>query len=97
MSKKEIITLITRVGEFSKIIVLGDPYQSDIGTKSGFTTVYNMFNDDESKQNGIYTFEFTDEDIVRSELVKFIMKRIKEKSIDSSDYVPSQDKKLLKG
>jgi len=97
-SKRELITLITRVGEFSKIIILGDPSQSDIGTKSGFTNIYNMFNDDEAKENGVFTFEFTEEDIVRSDLVRFIMKRIKDKSTDAiNDYVPSKDKTLLKG
>jgi hypothetical protein len=35
-----------------------------------------MFNDDDSKKHGIYTFEFTTDDILRSELVKYIAKKI---------------------
>lgn len=77
MTKKELITLVTRVGQFSKLYICGDPDQSDIGVKSGFSSMVNIFSDDESKENGIYTFRFTEEDIVRSELVKFILKKLK--------------------
>jgi phosphate starvation-inducible PhoH-like protein len=77
MTQKEIITLITRTGEFSKVFIIGDPEQTDIGNKSGFTKVLNVFNDAESRENGIFTFEFTEEDIVRSGLVKYIIKKIK--------------------
>ena len=77
MTVKEITTLITRVGEFSKVFVLGDPDQSDINGKSGFMKIMNAFDDVESKENGIYTFKFTEEDIVRSSLVKYIVKKLK--------------------
>ena len=78
LTEKEIVTLMTRAGEFSKLFVLGDPQQSDINGRSGFQAMYNLFNDDISKENGIYTFEFTDDDIMRSALVKFIVKKLKE-------------------
>ena len=39
MTVKEITTLITRVGEFSKVFILGDPDQSDINGKSGFMKI----------------------------------------------------------
>ena len=77
MTQKEIVTLITRVGEFSKIFILGDPDQSDIGGKSGFKKMYDVFDDEESRNNGIFTFTFDDDDIVRSKLVRFIIKKIK--------------------
>jgi phosphate starvation-inducible PhoH-like protein len=77
MTKKELITLITRVGEFSKLYICGDPDQSDINGKSGFTQIMNIFDDEESKQNGIFLFKFDDDDIVRSGLVKFILKKLK--------------------
>jgi phosphate starvation-inducible PhoH-like protein len=80
MTHKELLTLITRLGEFSKIFVLGDMDQTDIGSKSGFRKMFDTFDDDESKLNGIYTFNFTENDIVRSELVKFIIKKIKKQS-----------------
>lgn len=78
-SAKELITLITRIGEGSKIIICGDPMQSDIGkAKSGFIPMLNAFNDEESKQQGIQTFMFSKEDIVRSEIFKFIVKKLEE-------------------
>jgi phosphate starvation-inducible PhoH-like protein len=80
MTSKELLTLITRVGEFSKIFVLGDTDQTDIGVKSGFQKMFNTFADVESKENGIYTFTFNEDDIVRSKLVKFIIKKIKKES-----------------
>jgi len=80
MTTKELVTLVTRVGEFSKLFILGDPDQSDIGNKSGFKKMVDLFSDDESKENGVYTFEFTEEDIVRSKLVKFLIKKIKKAS-----------------
>jgi phosphate starvation-inducible PhoH-like protein len=78
MTQKELTTLITRIGEFSKVFVCGDPMQSDLPPgKSGFMRMYDHFNDEESRANGIYTFEFTDEDIVRSALVKYIIGKLK--------------------
>lgn len=77
MTVKELTTLITRVGEFSKVFILGDPDQSDINGKSGFIKILNTFDDEESRQNGIYTFKFDEEDIVRSNLVKYIAKKLK--------------------
>lgn len=75
---KELTTLITRVGEFSKVFVLGDPDQSDIGIKSGFAKFVAGFNDEESRKNGVFVFEFTEADIVRSGLVRFIIKKLKD-------------------
>lgn len=75
-TKREIVTMMTRTGEFSKVFICGDPQQADIGPRSGFKDIYNMFNDEESKAHGIYTFEFTADDILRSEIVKFIAKKI---------------------
>ena len=77
MTFKELFTLITRTGEFSKVFILGDPDQNDINGKSGFLKMLSYFDDDESKANGIQVFRFTDDDIVRSGLVQFIIKKVK--------------------
>jgi phosphate starvation-inducible PhoH-like protein len=77
MSYKELLTLITRTGEFSKVFILGDPEQSDINGKSGFIKMVSHFDDEESRQNGIHVFRFTEDDIVRSGLVQFIIRKIK--------------------
>jgi len=77
MTVKELFTLITRTGEFSKVFILGDADQSDINGKSGFIKMISYFDDEESRANGIHVFKFTEDDIVRSALVKFIIKKVK--------------------
>jgi predicted ribonuclease YlaK len=76
METKEILTVMSRIGENSKLILAGDHMQPDIKC-SGFQGVYNAFNDQESIDNGIVTFEFTEDDIVRSKILKFIVKKFK--------------------
>jgi phosphate starvation-inducible PhoH-like protein len=78
-STREIHTIMSRIGEFSKVFLCGDPEQSDLPHgKSGFAKVYDLFNNDESKENGIFCMELTEADIVRSELCKFITHKFKE-------------------
>lgn len=77
LTEKEIITTITRIGPNTKVFICGDDMQSDIGNKSGFTKITKLFSDDASKEQGIRCFGFDEDDIVRSELVKFIVKKIK--------------------
>lgn len=77
-SKREIHTLMSRIGEFSKVFLCGDPEQSDLPNgKSGFNKVYDLFNNDESKEQGIFCIELTEEDIVRSELCRYITQKFK--------------------
>lgn len=73
---KELTTLITRVGEGSKLIICGDFMQSDINGKSGFKPIFQLFNDEESKQNGVQTFSFNHDDIVRSGILKFLISKL---------------------
>lgn len=75
---KELTTLVTRIGEGSKIIIGGDFFQSDINGKSGFRPMFNKFDDDVSKEMGIHTFSFNEGDIVRSRILKFIIKKLEE-------------------
>lgn len=74
----DIALLLSRCGEFTRIFFIGDSLnQNDIGSKSGFSKIFNIFRDEESKNNGIFTFELKDkEDIVRSGFVKFVMQKI---------------------
>jgi phosphate starvation-inducible protein PhoH len=80
-TQKELVTTLTRLGHFTRCFILADPVQTDLnGRAGGFQKLYNVFdNDAEAEEMGIYTFKFTEEDIVRSELVKFIVKRLDEK------------------
>ena len=59
-------------------MVLADPNQTDLknGNRGGFVKMYDLLDDKESKENGIYTFEFTEDDIVRSDLVRFLVKKL---------------------
>jgi len=74
---KEITTLLTRIGDGSKIFLCGDFMQSDIKGKNGFFDFYNLFSDEDSERHGVFSFEFTEEDIKRSEILKFIIRKIK--------------------
>jgi phosphate starvation-inducible PhoH-like protein len=76
---KELTTLMTRLGEGSKLLICGDPMQSDINGKSGFADMYSLFNDDESKDQGIHTFHFGAQDILRSKILKFVIEKISKK------------------
>lgn len=74
----ELITTITRIGKFSKFFILGDPMQTDLKHReqSGFKPMFDLFNDEQSQKEGMYCVEFGKEDIMRSELLKFIVEKI---------------------
>lgn len=73
----EIKVCLTRLGEGTKIIFCGDNSQIDMNLdKSGFADFIRAFSDEESRQRGIHHFRFGTEDIVRSEILKFIIPRI---------------------
>jgi phosphate starvation-inducible protein PhoH and related proteins len=76
-SRKELITLVTRIGEQSKIFICGDLMQSDIRS-SGFNEFINLFDDEESRAKGIHVFKFDKEDIYRSEILKFIVEKLEQ-------------------
>jgi phosphate starvation-inducible PhoH-like protein len=69
---KELLTLSTRIGKFSKLILAGDIRQSDI-KNSGFSQTFDAFDNNEAKSKGIFTFKLGLEDIMRSEVVKYII------------------------
>ena len=73
---KELITLITRIGEDSKLIICGDFMQSDINGKTGFSEMFDLFADETSEENGIHSFKFTCNDIVRSKILKYIISKL---------------------
>jgi len=87
-SEKEIITVLTRMGEGCRCFVLADPMQTDLKSENlqgGFKKLSKIFSDEESVNKGIYSFAFTEEDIMRSELVKFIIKKIKKENAFSTE------------
>lgn len=76
----ELITILTRMGRFSKLILAGDPFQSDLtnGHAGGFAKLAALFSDEESRANGVHAFAFTKDDIVRSDLVRFLVGRFEQ-------------------
>jgi phosphate starvation-inducible PhoH-like protein len=86
-------TIMTRIGENSKIIAMGDLRQIDIKnkTKSSLYTAMEIFNG----INEIGTFEFTEEDIVRNPLIQKIERRFEEHFANSIN--SNNRKELLNG
>lgn len=77
LQNSELLTVLSRIGEDTKVIVLGDADQSDLPPgKSGFVSYVKAFDDPESVSRGIHCFRFDKSDIVRSEILKFIIERI---------------------
>lgn len=78
-TQKEIVTIMTRIGKFSKLFICADPAQTDLtnGKVGGFSRLAAHLNDEESKSQGIRYFELDEEDIMRDELVKFLVKKLK--------------------
>jgi phosphate starvation-inducible PhoH-like protein len=71
---EDFLLVMTRMAKFSTLFICGDAQQSDI-KQSGFNKVFDLFNTEDSKKRGIYTFEFTKEDIVRSEILSYIIEQ----------------------
>lgn len=82
-------TILTRFGHNSKYIAIGDTRQADIGSRSGFKSLFNAFNDEESVEQGIHAFQFTEREIVRSKILRFIVSKI--------DKIPHKHPQLLHG
>lgn len=75
LSYDELRTILTRFGQDSVYVIIGDSKQSDIN-KSGFYTIMQAFNDQESEDHNIHAFHFGVEDIVRSQILRFIVKKL---------------------
>lgn len=77
MTKEDIMLALSRVGNFSYVFLVGDNFQKDLPS-SGFKEILDLFNDEESRENHVHVFELQEEmDVMRSELLKFIMKKVK--------------------
>ena len=72
-------TLLTRVGNNSKLIINGDLKQCDLKTTDvnglqDFIEKFQMYEKSSFEDSGISITEFMDEDVFRSEIVKYILK-----------------------
>lgn len=70
-TQEQMKMLLTRIGKNSKLVVTGDPDQSDIGTHNGFDDLVSRV---KKNEDDLWKFvELTSDDIQRSELVKRIL------------------------
>jgi hypothetical protein len=75
LSRKELVSILTRFGHNSRFIIAGDLKQNDI-VKSGYKEVLERFNDEESANNHIHCVHFGQNEIVRSHILKFIVRKL---------------------
>jgi phosphate starvation-inducible PhoH-like protein len=76
LTKDELVTILTRFGQNTRYVVIGDSKQKDIGKLSGFAEIANRFDDKESSDYGIHSIKFGENEIVRSQILKFIVKKL---------------------
>jgi len=73
---EDLLLIISRAGEFTRIFFVGDNFQKDI-RNSGFSKFFKTFDDEDSKNHGIFTFELKDKaDIVRSGFLRYVMEKV---------------------
>lgn len=76
---EDLIMLLTRCGEFTRIFFVGDSVNQNYLPKdqSGFRKMFDKFNDQESRDNGFFCFELKEAcDIVRSGFVRFVLEKL---------------------
>jgi phosphate starvation-inducible PhoH-like protein len=74
----EIITIMTRLEENSKLFIVADSDQCDLGKNyhKEFPKTVELFNNKDSEEHGIFFYEMRDPELVmRSEFVKYVSKR----------------------
>jgi phosphate starvation-inducible PhoH-like protein len=71
-TKKELMVILTRFGNKTKYAVIGDKTQSDI-PKSCFNEFIKAFDTPTSRDHDIFVERLTSTDIVRSEILKYIV------------------------
>lgn len=72
-TKEQLLLFLTRLGESSKMIVTGDPCQSDIGKDSALMDVFYRL----EGMDGFGMVKFSEEHIVRHKIVAEIIRRLK--------------------
>lgn len=74
----ELTTVLTRIGEYSKMILIGDAGQSDIGERSGWQGLFDWFNQPSMQDEGIHCLSFTKQDIVRSGILRVLVEQLEQ-------------------
>jgi len=91
----EFATLLTRIGKFTKMIICADSSQSDLpfNKQGAFDKIVELFSCEESKKMGVHHFHFTEEDILRSELCKFVVRKITNHKKEEAIRLAEKEKK----
>ena len=76
LCKISILTVISRLGKHSKLIFLMDESQADLKGNIEAIRYFDLFNNEESRKRGIHCLSFGREDIVRSEILGYVLDRI---------------------
>lgn len=76
LTREELATILTRFGHNSKFVVVGDSKQKDIGKLSGFHNILECFQGEDCVEHGIHSMIFTENEIVRSQILRFIVKKL---------------------
>lgn len=77
MDRAMLELVLSRIGPFCKVFIIGSKHQSDIGNPAGFMSLFTAFDDEESRAKGIHCFYFNEEaDIVRSAFCRFVMRKL---------------------
>jgi phosphate starvation-inducible PhoH-like protein len=74
LTMEEVTTILTRFGKNTKYVLCGDSRQADIGKSTCISKIYNAFDTQESIDNNIFCYRFGESEIVRSKILKFIVK-----------------------
>lgn len=81
----------------SRVIIMGDPRQSDIGKNNGLTYALEVFS--ENPKPGVSIFQFNENDIVRDDSVKLVLEAFNEHAAKhgapKADDKPSAERELL--
>ncbi len=77
---KELTTALTRIGEYSKLVLIGDPDQSDLpnGAGKAFAELFDWFNQPSFAEQGIHCISMTKADIVRSGILRVIVEALEQ-------------------
>lgn len=74
-SKKEMVTCLSRMNKNTRVFACGDAYQSDIKNPY-FKEICDLFDDEDSRKQGIHVLRFGKEDVMRDGVIGFILDKI---------------------
>lgn len=84
--------LLTRYGNFSKMVIVGDFNQCDLPVKKqgAFQKMFDLFDNQESRENGIFCHKLGKEDIKRSGITSFLIDKLEGQSNKDGDWTPGK-------